>query len=418
MLHRVAFLVATRWLPRYYPENMRAKITKRAVDAVVPSSAKRLYVFDTDLKGFGLVVTAKGHKSYFVEYRANGGGRNQPKRRYTIGTHGSPWTPAKARTEAARLLGLVSSGKDPASERSHERHSQRSKLSDIVEEFIEKYAKQRQRSWRETDRVFRRDILPTLGRKTLDEISKYDVVRLLDNTGLQAPIMANRQLAYMRKLFNWCIERGYLEVSPCAGLKPPGAERSRDRALDDTELAELWHAATDLGWPWGDFVKLLILTAQRRNEVSAMRWEELDFERRTWTLPQHRAKNRTGHIIPLTDGVTKILGELPTTGEYVFSTTGHTPVSGFSKAKNRLVVLVDKQKEGDNPMPDWSFHDLRRTATTGMARLGVPPHIADAVLNHKSGTIKGVAAVYNRHAYLDERREALEAWEAHVLSIT
>lgn len=410
--------MATRWLSAYYLEIVQTKITKRTVDAVVPSSAKRLYVFDTDLKGFGLVVTAKGHKSYFVEYRANGGGRTQPKRRYTIGTHGSPWTPANARTEAARLLGLVSSGKDPASERSHQRHSQRSKLSDIVEEFIEKYAKQRQRSWKETDRVFRRDILPTLGRKTLDEVSKHDVVRLLDNTALQTPIMANRQLAYMRKLFNWCIERGYLEVSPCAGLKPPGAERSRDRVLDDAELAEVWHGATDLGWPWSPFVKLLILTAQRRNEVSAMKWAELDFGERAWTLPQDRAKNRTAHIIPLTDGTTKILQELPMTGEYVFSTTGHTSVSGFSKAKKRLVALIDQKRAGDNPILDWSFHDLRRTATTGMARLGIPPHIADAVLNHRSGTIKGVAAVYNRHAYLDERRKALEAWEAHVASIT
>ena len=294
--------MATPWLPTYNLAGMQTKITKRAVDAA-STPEKRLYVFDTDLKGFGLMVTAKGHKSYFVEYRANGGGRSQPKRRYTIGTHGSPWTPTKARTEAARLLGLVTSGKDPASERTHERHSRRSTFSDIVEEYIEKYAKQRQRSWRETDRVFRRDILPALGRKTLDEISKRDVVRLLDDTASRAPIMANRHLAYMRKLFNWCIERGYLDVSPCAGLKPPGAERSRDRVLDDTELAEVWHGATDLGWPWGDFVKLLILTAQRRNEVSAMKWEELDLEKRTWTLPQYRAKNRTGHIIPLTDGV-------------------------------------------------------------------------------------------------------------------
>ena len=396
---------------------MQTKITKRAVDAA-STPEKRLYVFDTDLKGFGLMVTPKGHKSYFVEYRANGGGRSQPKRRYTIGTHGSPWTPDKARTEAARLLGLVASGKDPASERSHDRHSPQSTFSDIVEEFIEKYAKQQQRSWRETDRVFRRDVLPALGRKTLDEISKHDVVRLLDDTASRAPIMANRHLAYMRKLFNWCIERGYLEVSPCAGLKPPGVERSRDRVLDDTELAEVWHAATNLGWPWGPFVKLLILTAQRRNEVSAMKWEELDFEKRTWTLPQDRAKNRTGHIIPLTDGVTKILRELPTTGEYVFSTTGRTSVSGFSKAKKRLVALIDEERGEGNPVPDWTFHDLRRTATTGMARLRVPPHIADAVLNHKSGTIKGVAAVYYRHAYLDERREALEAWEAHVWAIT
>ncbi|HBO42800.1 MAG TPA: integrase [Planctomycetaceae bacterium] len=408
---------------------MRAKITKRVVDAALIETG-RLYVYDIEIKGFGLLVTPSGHKSYFVEYRPKGRGRNAPKRRYTIGTHGSPWTPEMARKDALRVLEDVSHDKDPAAGRALAKQVPWTTFKDVTLEYVEKYAKPKQKSWRETERVFKRDILPKWGNKRLEDITRSDVVALMDGISSRAPIMANRVLAYLKKFFNWCCERGYIGTSPCFGLKPPGREHSRDRVLNDDELASVWKASDTVGWPWGPLVKLLILTAQRRNEVAGMRWDELDLEKKTWSLPQGRAKNKNAHVIPLVQTAIDILKEFPPTGEFVFTTTGRTPVSGFSKAKKVLNETIKAALYGvtddapinstdheKNEMSGWTFHDLRRTATTGLARLGVAPHIADAILNHKSGTISGVAAVYNRHSYIDERRDGLARWERHILDV-
>ncbi|CAK0739707.1 hypothetical protein CCP1ISM_1080001 [Azospirillaceae bacterium] len=140
--------------------------------------------------------------------------------------------------------------------------------------------------------------------------------------------------------------------------------------------------------------------------MAGMAWEEIDFDHALWTIPKERAKNGFAHEVPLCRPALDLLSDLQRTGSLVFSTTGEKAVSGYSKAKTRL--------DTRSGVANWTFHDLRRTATTGMAQLGVPPHIADKILNHKTGAIQGVAAVYNRHGYLEERRHALEAWAAHV----
>jgi integrase len=297
--------------------------------------------------------------------------------------------------------------------------------------FIGRYAKRKQKSWRETERVFLKEVNPAFGQKRVQDVSRSDVIRLLDEVAERGPIMANRTLAYIRRFFNWCLERGHLSESPCAGIKPPGKTRSRERTLSDQELAEVWAAAETIGGLWGPLVKTLLLTAQRRNEVAGMHWSEIDLDQAIWTIPAERAKNKRAHEVPLASAVMATLTALPRFGlkssgensahsEFVFTTTGRTPVSGFSKAKaliDRQILAARKAADPEaEPLPHWTFHDLRRTATTGMARLGVPPHIADAILNHKEGTIHGVAAVYNRYAYLEERRRALEAWEEHVLA--
>ena len=400
---------------------MKVKLTKRAVDALVATDG-RLFVADTDLAGFGMIVTPAGSKSYIVEYRPGPGGRAAPKRRVTIGKHGSPWTPATARDEAKRTLGLVAAGRDPAAEKTEARRKEGTTVEQIATDFIEKYCKARQKSWQETERVFRNDVYPAFGSKPVEDITRQDVVRLVDAVAARGPIMANRTLAYVRKFFNWCIERGYLTATPCAGIKQPGAAKARERVIDDGELAEVWRAAEAIGGNWGAVVKLLILTAQRRDEVVSMRWEELDLESTNWTLPGERTKNKRWHEVPLVATAVAALRAVPRLAgcPYVFSTTGMTAMSGLSRAKRRLdAAIADSRAKVGNaePMPGWTFHDLRRTATTGMARLGIHPHVADAILNHKSGAIQGVAAVYNRHGYLDERRRALEAWEGHVMVV-
>ena len=419
---------------------MAIKINKREVDAIPIPATGKVYVFDADIKGFGVVVTSTGVRSYFVQYRPGVGGRNAAKRRYTIGKHGSPWTPDTARTEAKRILGLAAEGKDPAGEKQTVRHREGTLINDVFLIYLDRYAKVRQKSWRETERVFDLDVLPRMGGKDIADVGRLDIVNLIDAVSDRGPIMANRTLAYVRKFFNWTIERGYITASPCAGIKPPGVAKARERSLDDDELAEVWKAAETLGDLWMPWVKLLILTAQRREEVVGMQWSELDLEKGILALPGARTKNKRAHEVPLVktacdlllgrphvttiDPVTKKEIQSP----FVFTTTGRTAVSGLSKVKMRIDIAIAAarvkalKEAGGNPddvkaMPGWCWHDLRRTATTGMARLGIHPHVADAILNHKTGSIQGVAAIYNRHAYTEERRRALEAWERHVLGL-
>ena len=243
----------------------------------------------------------------------------------------------------------------------------------------------------------------------MGEVSKRDVIALLDRIRERgSPIMANRVLAAVRKFFNWCIGRGILEVSPCSGI-PPAPEQARHRVLSDEELAQVIKAARQIGFPFGLIVEVLALTGQRRDEVGRMGWEHLDLRRKIWIIPGEHAKNGKPHLMQLSRPVLSVLDTVPKTGNLVFSSDGKTVFQGYSKAKTRLDSLSGVQ--------DWTLHDLRRTVVSGMARLGVAPHVADKILNHQSGTISGVAAVYQRHEFLKERERALQRWGDHIQSL-
>jgi integrase len=204
-------------------------------------------------------------------------------------------------------------------------------------------------------------------------------------------------------------------------MKPPTKEKPRDRVLTDDELRWFSAACDEIGWPFGALAKLLLLTAQRRDEVAGIEWAEIDFTNRVWVIPRHKTKNDRAHEVQLSDEAMEVLQTLPrVSDQLLFTTTGSTAVSGFSRSKRRLDAAMLKAKrielgarKGD-AIPRWTLHDLRRTAATGMARLNIPPHVVDRILNHTSGTIRGVAAVYNRFAYLEERRAALEAWSIYL----
>lgn len=171
---------------------------------------------------------------------------------------------------------------------------------------------------------------------------------------------------------------------------------ARDRVLSSTELMACWSGAEAEGYPFEQFTKLLILTGQRRGEVAGMRWSEIDFNTGTWTIPAKRAKNATSHTVPLAPLALDILKSTPRflSSDLVLTTNGTTPISGFGRLKQRLDLAVGTDAE------DWRIHDIRRTVATNMAMIGVQPHIIEAVLNHKTGIVSGVAATYNRHAYL------------------
>ncbi len=201
-----------------------------------------------------------------------------------------------------------------------------------------------------------------------------------------------------------------IEVDPSSGVqKPLKNVPSRDRFLDNDEIVSFWAACEALGWPWGKVCQLMLLTGQRESEVGGMRWQELDPDKRTWSIPAKRTKNGKAHDVALSDLAFSIIDkgvprfEAPAGKDFLFSMRGHAAVTSFDHAKLKLNERMALK------LP-WRLHDLRRTCTTGLARLGIPPHVADKVLNHQSGVIKGVAAVYNRFQYLDERRAALQAW--------
>jgi integrase len=289
----------------------------------------------------------------------------------------------------------------------------------------------RPRTAEETIRILRTKVLPVWEGRKIQDIGRRDVIDLLDRiVDAGTPVAANRTLAALSKLFNWATDRGVIDANPCVRIKAPAAETSRDRVLSDEELRLLWRGCASIGWPFGPFVQLLLLTAQRRDEVAKMRRVELREGGTLWTIPAERAKNGQAHDVPLSGAAQGVLGSLPRVAGragYLISTTGNSGISGYAKAKTRLDTVMlalaksDAEKSGEDPdgvqIEPWRLHDLRRTAATGMARLGVEPHVVEAVLNHRSGTITGVAKIYNRHSYGPERRAALEAWAAHVEAI-
>jgi integrase len=294
---------------------------------------------------------------------------------------------------------------------SHAQESPALTLDETAPMFVQLYAKPKNRGWKESERLLGK--FQSLFEKPLKQITRSDVVRVLDEiVASGTPYRANRALAALKKLMSWALDRGMIDVNPIAGLRPPHKERARDVILSDAELASLMRAAEAEGYPFRDAVKLLILTGQRRSEIAEMRWSEVDFDRSLWTIPAARSKNGQSHEVPLSDAAISLLRSLPRfiNSDWVFTTTGSSPISGFGRLKRRLHSAVGT--------PDWRMHDIRRTVASGMARIGVDPHVIEKVLNHKSGVISGVAAVYNRYGYEKEKRTALNRWAEHLFKIS
>jgi integrase len=210
----------------------------------------------------------------------------------------------------------------------------------------------------------------------------------------------------VRKFFNWAVESDLIVTSPVDGVRAPNPETSRDRVLTDDELKAVWLAADKEGYPFGSIVKLLILTGQRRGEVTGMTWSELDIESAAWSLPRERVKNDRRHEVPLSTQAVQVLRRLPRIGEkYVFTLSGTSPYNGF-KAKERINEAIG--------IAHWTMHDLRRTTASGMARLGMSLVVIEKVLNHVSGSLAGIVGVYQRHEFAEEKRAALQRWGNYI----
>jgi integrase len=422
---------------------MTKALTAKRIETVHATSSRQ-EIPDGLLVGLYLVVQPSGARSFAVRYRYAG----QP-RKLTLGAF-----PAinleTARTLGAKALRAAAEGRDPASEKqsakgdakrqaAEEVRGKRDLFENVAREFIERHAmkQNRETTWRETARILGLrpspddpaklveiggDVMPAWRGRKIQDITKRDIVALLDGVHDRgSPIMANRVLSAVRKLFNWALARDIIAASPCGGVAPPAPERSRDRVLSDDELRLVWNAAEGDGWPFGPLVKLLVLTGQRLAEVGGMRWDEVDLENRLWTLPAPRVKNDERHEVPLSDAAVAIIAALPrikTTKGFVFATRRDAVVSTFSRAKDRLDAAILAALPKDAKAPEhWTFHDLRRTMASGMAPLGIQMHVVEKILNHSSGTFGGVAGVYQRYSFATEKRSALAAWAAHIESV-
>jgi len=399
------------------------RVNKTNVDALVLAQGET-FLWDDDLHGFGVKATAAGAKSYLIQYRI--GGRGAKARRLTIGKHGSPRTPTTARTEAERLLLQVRQGFDVAElKREKARQAQDLGFKSYVDRFVELCLKERwERSWKEAERELRRHVVPVLRDKPLPELTRTDLKAVLDR--LRGKAATRRKVyAILRRMFRWAVSEGDLDRNPLEGMEAPPIPRSRDRVLADWELRLAFEAAGRLGRPFGPLIRLLILTGQRMKELADADWSELDRAETLLKIPAIRAKNRRATDVALSEAIVEELDAIaggpdwPVRG-FVFTTTGRTPVSGLSKAKRHLdegIQNLALERDEQRDISGWCYHDLRRTFATGMQRLGVRFEVTEALLNHISGSRGGVAGIYQRHDWKDEKREALRAWDAHVSAL-
>lgn len=380
---------------------MKHKLTDKYVQNLKPNPQRRIEVRDEVLIGFALRVSARGRKTFYYSRRING--RVRPIR---LGDYGV-LSLSEARDQAREIAYQIETG---SFERSGEVCNEACpSLGQIIPDYIEKHAKVHNKDWSRKAAHLKK--FSSLYGKPLDQIKRRDVVTVVDEIATRTPVGANRALAHFRHLMNWSVDRGLIDASPVTRIKAPAKERARERVLSDHELADLWRACDVEGYPFGDCIKLLILTGQRRAEVAEMRWSEIDLERRVWALPSARSKNGQQHEIPLTDVMIDLLQSAPrfVQSDYVFTTNGRSPISGFGRFKQRLDKTLTAFTQ------PWIFHDLRRTFSTNLAMLGVPQPVTEALLNHQSGVVSGVAAIYNRYQYAEEKRVALEGWCQHLL---
>ncbi len=383
--------------------------------------ATRREVPDGKVTGLYLVLQPSGRKSWALRFRANG----KPVK-LTIGGYPTIGL-GEARRRAQEALGELSGGRNPAAEKraartaaKAERETAADRVERVVDLFIERHAKAKTRDWRNTKGMLDSEIVRRWKGRRLSEITRPHVVALLDEViDRGAPVRANRVFAEFRNMSKWALARGMIDRNPCDGLSSPTNETRRDRVLTDDEVRLVWQAAEAIGWHFRAIARLLLLTGARRDEVGEMRWSEVDLQAKTWTLPPARTKNKRQHEIPLSDDAVAIIKALPRVeGKpgFVFTTTGRTPVSGFSRAKRQIDAAVLKARDGSAP-EHWTLHDLRRTVATNLQKLGVRLEVTESALNHVSGSRGGIVGVYQRHEYAAEKREALDAWATRLRTI-
>jgi integrase len=382
---------------------------------------KETVYWDKTLPGFGLRVSPKGRKSFVCQYRVRGTrGSKWVERQVVLGTLAF-LTVAEARDRARRYKAKASEGVDPVEETRAAKQAEENTrtanaltFAKLVERYeVEHLVKRKPAGAAEQMRLFKR-WLPRLGDKPVADICEGDILAFVNELlkgRANGRNEADHLVGVVRHLFSWAKKhhdpdlKNLIHTNPAIEIARRSDIQSRDRFLSHDEIRKLWTACDTISWPGGQILKLLLATAQRVNEVGEMRWSELDLANRVWNLPAARAKNSRAHIIHLSDLAMEIIDSLPhiDNSDLVFTIDGRIPCSSIERHRSRVHDLMGKD------IPYFQLRDLRRTACTLMAEIGIDHHIADKVLNHTSGQISGVAAVYNRYQYLDQRKQALDA---------
>jgi len=393
----------------------RKHLTARAVASLKPDVSRQIDYWDTILPRFGVRVSPGGRKSWIVFYRHNG----RP-RRLTLGVC-RHLKLADARLKANEALRTLEKGTDPAAVKVQERRAET--FAELAHEYVERHAKQK-RSGREDIRLLygsphkkktgkrpHEPLVKRWGAMKVKDITRRDVRAVLDEIAERAPIMANRTLAVIRKMFNFAIEHDWLESNPCHMIKRLAPERPRQRVLSEDEIRRVWNALAPEHAITAALFRLRLLTAQRGGEVHGAAWSEIDLVGRWWTIPPERSKNGLAHRVPLSPQAVRILKGLKADAKkdatWVFPSTRKTGphINHAQKAIERIVERSGVEFRG---------HDLRRTAASLMVGAGVPRLVVSKILNHVES---GVTAVYDRHGYDAEKRAALDFWGRHVDAI-
>jgi integrase len=369
------------------------------------------------------VVQPSGAKSWAVRYRHHG----KPAK-LTLGPYPRLGL-AEARAAAREALGIVSEGNNPIADVVTLKRLKRLPAADgnrtfeaVKRRFIESQRAKGRRTVSDIEAIIDRDATPHWKDRQIAAINAADVHERIEAIVARgSPVAAARFRAWISKLFSYAVKAQLRPDNPAKLTESPvdAKARQRKRRLDDRELALVWRAADSLGYPFGSAVQLLILTGQRRNEACSAPRSEFDLDARQWIIAPSGAKNNVEHLVPLSTAAHDLIANLPTIegeGGFVFTTNGETPISGYSKWKAKLDAIVTGLN-GGRGLPHWTLHDLRRTFSSGCARLRIPTEVTERMLNHVSESFGGVAGVYNLFEYDTERAEAMEAWARYVMAL-
>jgi len=388
-------------------------MTDRWVSGVAAKDGKRTEYRDKKVRGLLLRVTPKGEKSWAVLYRRSSDGK---RRRYTIGSY-PEFSLQEARKKALDITARVAREEDPAGEKQERRKAE--SFEELAMRWLERHAKVKKRSWREDEKRLAHDLLPCIGGMKAAEVTKRDIIRAIDIVADRGALyQANRVLTLARTIYNWALAEDLLDVNPTLGIRKRIDEKPRERVLSDAEIECLWNGLDRARMTEGIrlIIRLALLTGQRIGEICGIRKSEIDLNNGVWELPGARTKNGRSHRVPLSGPAMALLKrarELSGGSPFLFPSPKHGQSinpQAPSRALNRAKDVIG--------VKDVRIHDLRRTVTSGMARLGVAREVISKVLNHVSGDNGITGRVYDRYSYDDEKRQALQEWGDYVMKIT
>ena len=377
---------------------MRKHLTQANIETLKRPNAGSIDVFDMAYPGLSLRVTHTGVKTFVLHYRKDGKSQRSAIGRWpqvTLQDAHDAWREHRDGIEAGEAPKPITL-----------KTGSEGLFEVVVQEWLQKDQAEKcnAKTLGDVQRVVKNDLMPVWQGKPVENITREDVIALLDGIiGRGCKAMAWKVHGNLRRFFKWCLNRGIIKADPIAGMERMGSANKRDRILTNAELREVYRAASRIG-PNGSAVMLLVLTGARREEIGGLKWAEVDFQSNSLKLSADRTKNGDRDCKPLSTVAVDLLKAIERTDSpYVFGKTGIRNWGGIKEKVDKL-----------SGVQDWVIHDLRRCVSTGLNEMGVAPHVVEAILGHR---VNGVAAHYNYAAYQDMKREALQQWAKHVMTL-